>query len=155
MRYILDNISMQIETIEWCKLSHHELISLKLDFKKVYDIVNLEFLFLLMLKLGNPQAFVEVVKILFEGVEVSVPIDGAEPGSLSIKRGIRQGCPLAPYLFLFVGQAFNSYTKHQKARAHYKVSIFLTEKGNTLVEKLSFETMSNVTRNVTYWSKVT
>ena len=61
MRYILDNVLVQTETIEWCKLSHEELILLKLDFKKAYDTMNLEFFFLSMLtQTRNPSSLCRV-----------------------------------------------------------------------------------------------
>ena len=60
MRCILDNILVQIETIEWCKESQHSLILLKLEFKRAYDIVNL----------GIPSPFIDMVKVLFTNVEV-------------------------------------------------------------------------------------
>ena len=43
MRYIFDNVLVQIETIEWSKESHQNLISLKLNFKKAFNIVSLPF----------------------------------------------------------------------------------------------------------------
>ena len=89
---------------------------LKLDFKKAYDTINLKFLFLSMFKLGIPQAFVDVAKILFVEAEVSLQVHGAKPSSLPIEQGVRQGCPLVPYLFLFVGQALNYYTKYQQSQ---------------------------------------
>ena len=45
MRYILDNVLMQTETIKWCKQSDQDLILLKLDFRKAYNIVSPPFMF--------------------------------------------------------------------------------------------------------------
>ena len=92
MRYILDNVLMQTETIKWCKVSHQKLILLKLDFRKAYDTLNLEFLFQLMLKLGILLLFVNTIKILFVGAKVSIGVNGTAPGTFSIKQGAWQGC---------------------------------------------------------------
>ena len=37
MRYILDNVLVQHEVIDWAKVSQQELLLLKLDFQKYYD----------------------------------------------------------------------------------------------------------------------
>jgi hypothetical protein len=54
-----------------------------------------------------------MVKILFQDAKCSMSINGAETRKFSIQRGIRQGCPLAPYLFLFVGEALNVASKQE------------------------------------------
>jgi hypothetical protein len=45
MRFILDNILMTQETLEWADYSNQPLLFLKLDFSKAYDMVDLQFLF--------------------------------------------------------------------------------------------------------------
>ena len=66
-----------------------------------------------MLKLGIPSSFVEIVRALFTNAEVAVSVNGAVTEPIKIERGIKQGCPLAPFLFLFVGQALNEAPKFQ------------------------------------------
>jgi len=39
LRYVLDNILLQYQTIEWVKDSNQDLIFLELDFAKAYDVV--------------------------------------------------------------------------------------------------------------------
>ena len=40
LHFILDNITLKHETIDWTKCSKQPLLFLKLDFAKVYDKVN-------------------------------------------------------------------------------------------------------------------
>jgi hypothetical protein len=47
----------------------------------------------------------------FEGAEVAVLVNGGETSSFSIQCGVRQGCPIVPYLFLLVGEALNLVAK--------------------------------------------
>ena len=63
MRYILDNILVQTEIIEWGKKSQQDLILLKLDFKKAYDIISLPFLFSVMQNFGFPIEYISLVKL--------------------------------------------------------------------------------------------
>jgi len=37
-----------------------------------------------------------------------VVVNGKAFKAFATKRGVRQGCPLAPYLFLIVGETFNA-----------------------------------------------
>jgi len=85
---------------------------LKLDFQKAYDTVHLSFLFKVLEAMGIPQPFIEIVKILFIDAKVSVCINGVDSNAFLVLRGVRQGCPLVPYLFLFVGEALNVVAKH-------------------------------------------
>ena len=77
LHYILDNILVQTETIEWRKELAQDLILLKLDFKKAFDTVSLHFLFSILQELGFPVNFVNYVKLLFNGAEVTVCLNGA------------------------------------------------------------------------------
>lgn len=107
-RYILDNVLILYEAIEWAKGSDQDMILLNLDFKKTYDTVHLPFLFKVMQALGVPP---HVLRTIFVNTKATVGINGGESYSFMVSRGMRQSCLLAPYLFLFIGAAFNIATK--------------------------------------------
>ena len=58
LRYILDNIVVTQENIQWAKVSRQPSVFLKLDFAKVYDNVSWHFLFLAMTKMEINENFV-------------------------------------------------------------------------------------------------
>jgi hypothetical protein len=60
-----------------------------------------------------PADFIQMVQILFQDAQCSVSVNGAETWKFSILRGVRQGCPLAPYLFIFIGEALNTTSKQE------------------------------------------
>lgn len=78
MKYILDNVLVTHETITWAKETDQDMILLKLDFMKAYDTVNLSFLWEVMTALGVPPNFTQLCKLLFEGAEASVNVNGGE-----------------------------------------------------------------------------
>jgi hypothetical protein len=84
-----------------------------MDFNKAYDRVDLSFLFAALERLGCPQEFIGVVKLLFLNAEACVSINGRTTGNFPVGQGVRQGCPLAPYLFLVIGEVLNLTIKEE------------------------------------------
>jgi hypothetical protein len=52
-----------------------------------------------------------MVHLLFLDVELAVVVNGELFEGFRIQRGVRQGCPLGPYLFLIVAQTLNEAAK--------------------------------------------
>lgn len=111
LRYILDNIVLVQETLQWAKSSNQPTVFLKLDFSKAYDKVSWPFLFKSMSSLGIHESFIKWTKMLFNNARASVTLDGTPGKEFRVERGVRQGCPLAPYLFLIVGETLNHIIK--------------------------------------------
>jgi hypothetical protein len=82
------------ETIQWAREMDQDLVLLKLDFKKAYDMVSLPFLFRVMAALGLLDSFASWIRLLFTGAAAVVHINGKATVMFPIQRGVRQGCPL-------------------------------------------------------------
>lgn len=53
--------------------------------------------------------------MLLKNASATIMLNGKPTDSFPIERGVRQGCPLAPYLFLLIGEALHiAVTKEQK-----------------------------------------
>lgn len=87
-RYILCNILLQYETVEWAKESNQDLIFLKLDFIKAYDVVAYKFLFSVMRKLGKPEVFIQLVFLLLHDASALVILNGKTTDQFPIHRGV-------------------------------------------------------------------
>lgn len=109
LRFILNNVLLLDETVHWAKQSKQDIVLLKLDFMKAYDRISWEFLFSAMAAMGFGEGFIHLVQLLFRNVSSSVYLNGSQTAGFEISKGVRQGCPLAPYLFLLVGEALNIY----------------------------------------------
>lgn len=77
MRFILDNIFLTHETMEWASHSKQSLILLKLDFSKAYDMVEWPFLFRTMEALGFLGEFIAMTQLLFLDATANVKINGS------------------------------------------------------------------------------
>jgi hypothetical protein len=57
--------------------------------------------------IGFAPEFVHMTKLLFNGTTASVCMNGTPSKPFPVTRDVRQGCPVAPYLFLLVGEVLN------------------------------------------------
>jgi hypothetical protein len=89
MRFILDNILLMQETIDWAWQSNQPLVFLKLDFAKAYNKVSWGFLFMVLEIMGMIVEFINMVKVLFQDVGTTICIKGGISSSFKLERGVR------------------------------------------------------------------
>ncbi|KAF1333210.1 Short chain dehydrogenase, partial [Globisporangium splendens] len=75
-----------------------------LDFMKAYDTLDRDFLYLVLSKFGFWVQFVDLVRRMHSDTTAQYLVNGELSREWEVKSGIRQGCPLAPLLFIVAAE---------------------------------------------------
>ena len=118
-RLITDNILVACETLHHMKHHMHGRkgsIALKLDMSKAYDRVEWKYLLEIMHQMGFHHRVINLIAECLRTVSYSVLINGVPHGCFRPSRGLRQGDPLSPYLFLLCMEGLHGLLK---SAAHF------------------------------------
>jgi hypothetical protein len=118
-RLITDNILAAYETMHsmhtkmWSKVG---FMGIKLDMSKAYDRVEWGFLEAVMTKMGFATGWIKLVMECITTVRYSIVVNGRPVGNIIPTRGLRQGDPLSPYLFILCAEALSSMITQAEAK---------------------------------------
>ena len=130
-RLIIKNILVAFETMHHInkrKKGKKGEMALKLDMSKYYNRVELVCLDKIMKKLGFHPRWRNLMMQCVSTVTYSIRINVKPKGHISPTRGLRQGDPLSPYLFLLCAKGLSALIKKAVAKGSME-GIFVCKNG--------------------------
>ena len=133
-RMITDNIIMAHEVYYALKARKRQATSymaIKTDITKAYDRLEWAFLEETMRRMGFEEQWISWIMKCVTSVSYSILINGTSQGHFKPGRGIRQGDPLSPYLFILCAEVL-SHMMHQAEATQQLKGIKICSRGPAL-----------------------
>ncbi|GKA13749.1 putative RNA-directed DNA polymerase, eukaryota, reverse transcriptase zinc-binding domain protein [Tanacetum coccineum] len=119
-RNILDGPLILNEVISWYRNSKKDLMVFKVDFEKAFDSIRWDYLDLVLEKLGFGCRWRSRIKGCLHSARSSVLVNGSPTDEFELHRGLRQGDPLSPFLFILAMEGLHAYTSKVESLGLFK-----------------------------------
>lgn len=122
-RNIIDNVLIaheMLHTLQKRKRWSKSYMAVKTDISKAYDRLEWKFLEDTMICMGFDARWIEWIMKCVRTVSFSALINGSPRGNIIPQRGIRQGDPLSPYLFIICSEVLSHLLLRASAETRLK-----------------------------------
>lgn len=120
-RSILDNAMIAIEVVHYMKISRRSRdknVALKLDISKAYDRIDWLYPKEVMIKMGFDSRWVRWIMMCVETVDYCVIFNNESVEPIFPRRGLCQGDPLSPYLFILCAEGLSTLIRKAEQRGY-------------------------------------
>jgi hypothetical protein len=124
-RSIHDCLAWAFEYLHICKKSKKELVILKLDFEKAFDKIEHQAVLEILKHMGFGERWLGWIKSLLNSGTSSVILNGVPGKVFHCRRGLRQGDPLSPLLFVLAADLLQSLVNDLKRQGILSLPITL------------------------------
>ena len=147
-RTIFDAVRTISDVMEFTKIRDYQGIMSAIDFEKAFDSLNWNFLLKSLEFFGFGESFLGWIKTFYKNISSCVINNGFSTPSFNLKRGVRQGDPLSPSLFIIVLELLAVYIRNNDQikgiavdGSEIKLVIFADDMTSFVRDKLSYHTL--------------
>ena len=115
-RSIHFNLSIIRDVVDYTYYNKCACALISIDQEKAFDKVNWDFLFRVLQKFNFGSNFCKWIKVLYSGISSRLLINGFCSDNVSINKGVRQGCPLSPSLYVLFIEPLAQYIAKSSIR---------------------------------------
>ena len=99
-----ENVAFLRDVVSYATTFDSPVVILSLDQEKAFDRVDWSFMYATLWKMGFGTSFLKWVNLFYTSVQSSVNVNGYLSPFFSLSRGVCQGCPLSPLLYVLVAE---------------------------------------------------
>eukprot|EP00253_Pinus_taeda_P013830 PITA_13830 len=113
-RQILDGLVVTQEVIDSLKVKKKKGMMIKLDLSKAYDRRNWNYLEKVLESFGFNRRWIDWIHSMISSPNFSILVNGTPSKTFTASRGIRQGDPLSPFLFILAAEGLGHLIKKER-----------------------------------------
>jgi exonuclease III len=110
-RQIMDSVILANEVVHSLKTSNTPGMLIKLDLSKAFDRLSWQYMRAVLDSFGFSKEWVDWILALTSSPFFSILVNGSPSRPFPSSRGIRQGDPLSPFLFVIMAEGLGRYLK--------------------------------------------
>jgi exonuclease III len=110
-RQIMDSVILANEVVHSLKSSNTPGMLIKLDLSKAFDRLSWQYMRAVLESFGFSISWIEWILALTSSPFFSILVNGSPARPFHSSRGIRQGDPLSPFLFVIMAEGLGRYLK--------------------------------------------
>ncbi|XP_058741722.1 secreted RxLR effector protein 78-like [Vicia villosa] len=117
---MMDGVLLVNEIVNWSKMKKRSCLLLKVDFEKAYDSVSWQYLRETMTMMGFGERWMRWMEACIFNNNMSVLVNGSATKEFKVHRGLRQGDPLSPFLFVLAMEGLTALVKRSVDLGKFK-----------------------------------